>query len=378
MKKILFISSTLHTRKLGSYLVSNRNFKNISQLGFEIENYIVKSTLLERIFNIVFFNRLCCSSNKIEKDIIKKINLERYDLIFIDNSGFGYLVEKIKTVFENIKIIVFCHDVNYYLFSSLLLEYRKERFSLEKLLRVLIIKKEIYNARINEEKSFKFCDKIITLNNRDTNLVKEKYGYISSKEIGITLEELQNSKEKKINNKEFKLLFVGAIGLKANVSGIEFFIKEILPKIECRLIIVGKGMEKKKKEFEKINSKVEVIGTVEKLDEYYLESNAVIAPIFAGGGMKVKTAEALSCGKTVFGTTEAFEGYEVDYKKVGGLCNTAEEFIESINKYIEWWKNNDTPIFNEYSYQIFKEKYSYEASLKKFKEVFEELEEMEK
>ena len=90
--------------------------------------------------------------------------------------------------------------------------------------------------------------------------------------------------------------------------------------------------------------------------------------------MKVKTTEALSYGKTIFGTTEAFEGYEVDYKKVGGLCNTTEEFIEAINKYIEWWKNNGKPAFNEYSYQIFKEKYSYEASMKKFKEIFEKLE----
>ena len=181
--------------------------------------------------------------------------------------------------------------------------------------------------------------------------------------------------ENKIENKEFKLLFVGVGTFLPNIQGIEFFIKNVIPYINVKLEIVGKNTELNKEKWERLNSKVEVKGTVDSLDNYYNEANAVIAPIFIGGGMKVKTAEALSYGKTIFGTTEAFEGYEVDYSKVGGLCNTVEEFIEVINNYIEWWKNNDKPTFNKYSYQIFKEKYSYEASLKSFKEIFEELEE---
>ena len=202
------------------------------------------------------------------------------------------------------------------------------------------------------------------------------YGVNSDKEIGVTFPIRKILKEEnKIGNKEFKLLFVGVGTFLPNIQGIEFFIKNVIPYIEAKLEIVGKNTELNKEKWESLNSKVEVKGTVDSLDNYYNEADAVIAPIFIGGGMKVKTAEALSYGKTIFGTTEAFEGYEVDYKKVGGLCDTAEEFIQTINNYIEWWKNNDKPTFNKYSYQIFKEKYSYEASLKSFKEIFKEVEE---
>ena len=41
--------------------------------------------------------------------------------------------------------------------------------------------------------------------------------------------------------------------------------------------------------------------------------------------MKVKTCEALMFGKNIIGTKEAFEGYELDYQKVGAMCNTKEE-----------------------------------------------------
>ena len=226
------------------------------------------------------------------------------------------------------------------------------------------------NAVINEELTLKNSDIIITLNNRDSLMLEEIYKKKSNKEIGITfpITKVLN-KTKKINNEKFKLLFVGIGTFLPNIQGIEFFIEEVLAHINAELEIVGKGTEINREKWEKLNSKVKVIGTVDNLDNYYNEADAVIAPIFIGGGMKVKIAEALSYGKTIFGTLEAFEGYEVDYKRVGGLCNTAKEFIENINNYIEWWEKNNKHTFNEYSYQIFKDKYSYESSLEKLKKI---------
>ncbi len=37
----------------------------------------------------------------------------------------------------------------------------------------------------------------------------------------------------------------------------------------------------------------------------------IISPIFVGGGMKVKTCEALMYGKNIIGTSESFEGYDI-------------------------------------------------------------------
>lgn len=46
--------------------------------------------------------------------------------------------------------------------------------------------------------------------------------------------------------------------------------------------------------------------------------------------MKIKTCEGLMFGKNILGTSKAFEGYDLNYCKVGAVCNTKEEFIESI------------------------------------------------
>lgn len=375
MKRLLYISNRLKSENQnGAYLASKRNYDLLLMQNLIVEESIIlRSELkLERIVQNLFYGRLDISINE-EKKIINKLKQKKYDFIFFDGSSFGYLSEKIKKYDKNIKVITFCHDINYYFYSSLLKLYKKElSLNTKSLYQYLRLKKLVLNAEINEKKIFKNSDIIITFNKRDSQLLKKKYNKNSTKEIPMSFNKKKLSKKNFFTNRNmFRLLFVGIANHSPNIEGIKFFINNVILNIDSELIIVGKGMEKYKKEFEQVSKNIKVIGTVEKLDKYYEESDAVISPIFSGGGMKIKTGEALSYGKTIFGTSEAFEGYEVDYQKVGGICNSADEFIKSINNYIEWWKNNNKPIYNEYSYKIFNEKYSYEASIEKFKEIFE-------
>lgn len=378
MKRLLFISSRLEpNNKNGAYLASKRNFDNLSCIeNLKIDKCIIKldTKFHSKLLNIFFFNRLEGSTPYMEKKILLTIKENNYDFIFLDGSGFGYLTEKIKRIFPNIKIIVFCHDINYFLFSTVLNEIKKTKKFLE-IKKVLVMYKHIINSVINEKKIFRNSDKIITFNKRDTKLLLEKYKYKADYEISMSFEKKEKDMYTKIfDEKTFNIIFAGVAGLLPNIMGIEFFIDNVLDEIESELYIIGKGMEKYKQEFENKSKKVHVLGTVDCLDEYYIDADAVISPIFSGGGMKIKTGEALSYWKTIFGTTEAFEGYELDYDKVGGLCNTSEEFIKKINNYIKWWKENNKPKFNKYSKNIFSEKYSYESSIKKFQEIFKNLE----
>lgn len=375
MKEILYITNRLNPEnKNGAYIGAKRNYQHLREIfknGFD-EYLIKEKNKIEKIILTFICSRLDEISIKDEKKILEKLENNNYKYIFLDGSNYGYCIERIKKKYPKIKVITFCHDISYQLYESL---YNQSLSFFQK----IKYKKYISNAVINEKLTFKNSNIIITLNNRDSLMLKKIYNKKSNKEIGVTFPITKIlDKDKKIKKEKFKLLFVGIGTFLPNIKGIEFFIEKVLPCIDVELEIIGKGTEFNKEKWESLNSKVKVKGTVESLDEYYTNADAVIAPIFIGGGMKVKTAEALSYGKTIFGTTESFEGYEVDYKKVGGLCNTAEEFIGTINKYVGWWENNGKPVFNEYSYQIFKEKYSYEASLKKFEEVFKKLEEMEK
>ena len=160
------------------------------------------------------------------------------------------------------------------------------------------------------------------------------------------------------------LLFVG-INFFANVDGIKWFIDKVLPSLDCKLIIVGKGMDQEKFVH---SEKIEVKGYVEDLACYYYAADVVILPIFAGGGMKTKTAEAMMYGSPIVGTKEAFEGYEFNFQDAGGLCNSDIEFIETINSLKKnTLRRNQC---SEYVRKVFLQQYSFDSSLTKLETYF--------
>ena len=84
-------------------------------------------------------------------------------------------------------------------------------------------------------------------------------------------------------------------------------------------------------------------------------------PIFYGDGQKVKTAEAMMYGKTIIATDEALEGYEIENVKGIFRCNTADEFIQTINNVSalsreEYRVSVRDKFLNEYSYATVLEK----------------------
>ncbi|MGL6128108.1 glycosyltransferase family 4 protein, partial [Chryseobacterium artocarpi] len=137
--------------------------------------------------------------------------------------------------------------------------------------------------------------------------------------------------------------------------------------IEAELIIIGKGMDDYFKDLK--NKKVKVYGYVEDLSSYYYNANVVIAPIFTGGGMKTKIAEAMMYGKNILGTEEAFEGYEL-IKETHFLFNTAEDCHEIITVL----KNNEEiSKYNKLSRKCFLDNYSNAIIKQKFTDLFVEI-----
>ena len=111
------------------------------------------------------------------------------------------------------------------------------------------------------------------------------------------------------------------------------------------------------------SKKIIIIGEVDDLTEYYMSASAVVCPIFLGDGMKTKTAEAMMYGKTIFASSEALEGYEVDNVKNIYKCNTENEFIDRINEY---FIKGEGKLFNKNIREKFISKYEFDSKYNEF------------
>ena len=294
-------------------------------------------------------------NKKIENDILKRVREYKPTYVFIDQSTLGKIIPKIKAISPDICVITFFHNVEWHFFKERL---KKEPF-------IFPLMHKVWK---NEYLAVKYSDKLITLNSRDTAMLFDLYGRRSDFILPLCLEDkYQKTTLSDRNHKTVPQgLFVGSLFF-ANYRGVKWFITHVAPFINAEITVVGKDFETKRDELS-VCPNVKIIGSVSDLVPYYNEADFIISPIFDGSGMKTKTAEALMYGKLIYGSPEAFMGYDIDFARVGAICKTADEFISAINSFE---LNSLKSYFNPYSREVFCQKYEYQILKREFSKVFE-------
>lgn len=253
-------------------------------------------------------------------EALRIIQAENIGKIFVDGSNLGGFVKVAKTNFPYVQVYTFFHNVEARFFLGSLRQ--------TKTLNALAVLMVNYFA---ERKSVRYSDQLICLSGRDSRLLQKLYGRAATHISPMALQDKLPTgiDSVKLGSPHEKFaLFVGGV-FYANRAGIAWFVKHVVPRINIKTYIVGKGFENFKEELER-DGKVEVIGPVDSLAQWYLDSHFVIAPIFDGSGMKTKVAEALMFGKKVIGTPEAFSGYEEIAERAGRICVSADDFVAAI------------------------------------------------
>lgn len=278
-----------------------------------------------------------------------------YDFVFIDRSLFGIIAKKLKKNGYKGRIIAFFHNVERLYFQAKL-GHRPDSFIVTRC------------AWKNDGWSCRFADRIIALNPRDAGVLEKMYERKADELVPVAFVDKyrQDTYPQDLTSKKPLCLFLGAY-FGPNCEGIEWFAQNVYPHVDITMKIVGKGMARIRENY-RIPDDVEVISDAPDLKPYFEEADIMVLPIFKGSGMKVKTCESLMYGKNIIATDEALEGYELDYDKIGGKCNTAQEFIDVIQDFID----NPRPRFNSYSRKTYIEKYSADRVVGAFRRILYE------
>jgi len=343
MKRALFITyNNIFQNNSGGTQCSLRNFKLLSK-SFDTDYYQVESPKPAKLISL-FFLYFPPFTYVNKRKIDQLIATNSYDLIFFDSSTFGVMQRYVKRKY-NIKTISFFHNVEY--------DFISVRFG-EKLIKYPYLFLTWYNEKL----TLRYSTLTIVLSHRDENRIVEIYRKKPDFIIPITFEDALNRAES-INVLEEDLLkspyclFVGSMA-RANYEGIKWFILHVAEHIKgANIVVIGKDFEQKKDELSRTN--VKVIGTVDNLSEYYNQAACVISPLFYGAGMKIKIAEALMYGLTIFGTKESFEGYDTSDKTATVICESAKDFTEEINQFLA---AGNCSRYNKKSRQLFEQFYS--------------------
>lgn len=133
----------------------------------------------------------------------------------------------------------------------------------------------------------------------------------------------------------FTFLFVGSFAYSPNLDAAYFFIEKVLPHllkaapVPVQLMLVGRGLISEHKVALTRHPSVKVVGEVPDMCAWYAKADAVVVPLRAGGGTRIKILEAFVHQRPVVSTQVGAEGLGVTDRQHLLLANTAEEFVKA-------------------------------------------------
>ncbi|MBL8968457.1 MAG: glycosyltransferase [Spirochaetaceae bacterium] len=279
------------------------------------------------------------------------------DFLFVDQSVYGRAVEDARVSEPACRSAVLFHN-------------DERRFYIERAKKTgrwhnLLLLPAIERA---ERAAAGGAELLVALSARDARELAEDYGREPELVIpAVVADRRKESPERPDpDGADFSMLFAGS-AFPPNLEGVRWFVREVMPLVTGRLVVVGRGFEEHRKELE--SDRVTVAGTVPDTAPYYAVADCVISPIFWGSGIKVKTAEAFMQGKTVVGTAEAFEGY--DREAAGGiLAQDAATFAAALSRLAA---NRREGAFSAKARAYYESALSYEAQYRRFSAAMDRL-----
>ena len=126
------------------------------------------------------------------------------------------------------------------------------------------------------------------------------------------------------------LIYPGRMDYPPNSEAVEFFCREILPKLArivpgVRLYVVGKNPPPRIRELQ--SDTVEITGYVENMIPFWRKAAILVAPLQSGSGTRIKILEAMALGRPVVSTGKGCEGLDLTHGKAILIADDAATFV---------------------------------------------------
>jgi sugar transferase (PEP-CTERM/EpsH1 system associated) len=178
-------------------------------------------------------------------------------------------------------------------------------------------------------------DHVVAVSREDREMMQRAYGLKSVSDVPTGVD-TEFFRPRGMERREpHNLVFTGSMDWLPNEDAIQFFTKEIMPRIRERvpgatLTVVGRNPYASLVELGRRDPSVIVTGRVEDVRPYMERAAAYVVPIRVGGGTRLKIYEAMAMEKPIISTTIGAEGLPVANGREVLLADTAEEFAAAV------------------------------------------------
>jgi polysaccharide biosynthesis protein PslH len=344
-------------RELAPYLRSIRIVKRRRRTSmFNLMKYVL--SLYPSTYVINGF------SGDLSKMITEEIKNGKYDLVQVEHF---YMAEPVsRAVNGKVPMLLIEHNIEYKIYE-LYAKYEKNLF--KKLFYML----DSWRMKRTERKLWGDFDGTIFMSKDDEGEFKCSYPSKRSYVVpnGVDLEYYAPAEKSK---EGASLVFLGNFKYQANIDALEYFIREIYNKIvnaqrDTILHVFGDDPLGCSRKFS--SNSIKVHGYVEDIRPFMNSNNIFVAPIRAGGGIKLKVLEAMSMGMPVVGTSLAFAGIE---HKDNLNCMVADSPEAFAAKIIELYRDGEMRrAIGKNARELVKRLYNWDVLSARMREIYKDI-----
>jgi glycosyltransferase involved in cell wall biosynthesis len=184
-----------------------------------------------------------------------------------------------------------------------------------------------------ETGAWRNVDRIVVMSERDRNTVKGASAAVLPN--GVDVERFQPAST---NDEEGRLLFIGSFAHLPNVLAMDFFLRDVWPKLRgARLhIIAGSNPEyhlgRSDVKLDLTQPGIEVEDFVADVRPAYERAAVVIAPLRASAGTNIKILEAMAMAKPIVSTRAGVNGLDLAAGEDFLLAGDDDEFTAAVNR----------------------------------------------
>jgi hypothetical protein len=340
--KILVLTTVLPSqKKMGSEVASQCFIDAFDRLGYEVsvvgymrkdevfaqnkQEIVVDKRYIEtkrsKIYLMIWLllsllKRLPYSAGKYYSktyiQIVKSLLLDNsYELVVIDHPQVGWIERFIET---KDRIVTISHNIEHEIYSD---NWKKSRRFIAK----WIYKREAHLIKEMEDNLATTVREVWNLTQHDAKYFSKLQG-VGNVRVFALPPGLAKLPDKAID-KSFDIGIIGSWAWKANEEALQWFLQEVYPHLPDRISIhvAGKGAEWLTGKYPNIHYR----GFVPDAQEFMAQAKVVAIPTLSGGGIQIKTLDAIASGSTIVATPVAMRGIS-EYPKTVQVAEHSEEF----------------------------------------------------
>ncbi len=299
---------------------------------FDFKRYVPRVVALRALRGVPYLAGKW-DSPRVRKSLRRELADTAVDVVYVDHLGMAQYLPDVEIERPSCRVVLDQHNVES--------DFFKQFADKQKGLKRLVAQAEVRASVKFEKAALKNVQAVVAISDEDA----KHFDALAGIHAYVVPMVLPFERKERPRPPTPNLCYVGNLRWHPNVAGLDWFCRDVWPKIRARVPnatfeIAGVGLKTDPSGKPRVPDAWQVpgvttVGFLEELEPLYQRSLAMLAPVFGGSGVRVKMLEGFRAGMPVVTTPDGAFGLPLSDGNEALVAADPDGFAERVEKLVK-------------------------------------------